>query len=228
LTQRFGETPIYCIEPSGAQNVIAAYNWLARSLRPDAVVLVDGGTDSLMRGDEAGLATPEGDALSLLAAREMPHVQRKFLLCLGFGIDTHGGVCHAHFLENVAALSREDAFLAAWSLIHDSEEFRFYRDACEFTLARLPHQRSIVNTSILAAVAGNFGDFHATDRTAGSRLFINPLMALYWGFRLENVARRNLYLEHIRNTQTVEEVSLNIEKFRDSLRNIRPWTPIPS
>jgi len=227
LTERFGETPVFAIEPSGARRVVAAYEWLASTLQPDAIVLVDGGTDSLMFGDEAGLATPEGDAVSLLAAHALANVPRKLLVCLGFGIDAHGGVCHAHFLENVAALSREDAYLGAWSLVHDSDEFRFYREACEFTFARLPEQPSIVNTSIIAAIAGSFGDVHPTKRTEGSKLFINPLMGLYWSFRLENVARRNLYLDQIRNTNTAEEVALAIEKFRDSLPNTRPRTIIP-
>lgn len=227
LTQRYGETPVFAIEPNGARKVSAAYCWLAKSLKPDAIVLVDGGTDSLMFGDEAGLATPEGDALSLLAVHALEGVPKKLLACLGFGVDAHHGVCHAHFLENVATLSREDAYLGAWSLLHDSEEYQFYRDACEFTLTRLPQQPSIVNTSIIAAVTGSFGDFHPTKRTEGSRLFINPLMALYWGFRLENVARRNLYLDHIRDTGSAEEVALAIERFRDSLPSTRPWTNIP-
>ena len=227
LTERYGETPIFAIATSGARQVSTAYEWLARTLQPDAIVLVDGGTDSLMRGDEAGLATPEGDAVSLLAANALVKVPHKLLVCLGFGVDTHGGVCHAHFLENVAALSRDDAYLGAWSLGHDSEEFQLYRDACEFTFARMPQQPSIVNTSIIAAVAGIFGDFHPTKRTEGSTLFINPLMALYWSFRLEAVVRRNLYLDQIRNTNTAEEVALTIEKFRDSLPGTRPWTTIP-
>lgn len=227
LTERFGETPIFAIAPSGARPVSAAYEWLARTLKPDAIVLVDGGTDSLMRGDEAGLATPEGDAVSLLAVQDLKDIPNKLLACLGFGVDTHHGVCHAHFLENVAALSREDAYLGAWSLAHDSDDFRFYQDACEFTFARLPKQPSIVNTSIIAAVAGSFGDVHATKRTEGSKLFINPLMGLYWSFQLENVTRRNLYLDKIRNTDTAEEVALIIEQFRDSLPSTRPWTTIP-
>jgi len=227
LTVRYGETPIFAIAPTGARPVGAAYEWLARTLQPDAIVLVDGGTDSLMRGDEAGLATPEGDAVSLFAAHALSNVPQKLLVCLGFGIDTHGGVCHAHFLENVAALSRDDGYLGAWSLTHDSEEFQLYREACEFTFARLPQQPSIVNTSIIAAVAGSFDDFHPTKRTEGSTLFINPLMGLYWSFRLEAVVRRSLYLDQIRNTDTADEVALAIEQFRDSLPKTRPWTTIP-
>ncbi len=98
---------------------------------------------------------------------------------------------------------------------------------CEFTFARLPQQPNIVNTSIIAAVTGSFGDVHSTKRTEGSKLFINPLMSLCWSFRLESVVRRNLYLDRIRNTDTAEEVSLAIEKFRDSLPTIRPWATIP-
>jgi hypothetical protein len=206
LTARYGETPVCAIAPSGARPVSAAYRWLAETLKPDAVILVDGGTDSLMRGDEAGLATPEGDAVSLLAAQALKDVPQKFLVCLGFGVD---------------------AYLGAWSLCQDSEEFRFYKDACEYTIARLPHQPSIVNTSIIAAVNGSFGDVHSTERTEGSKLFINPLMALYWSFRLDGVAHRNLYLYQIRNTETADEVSLAIEKFRDALPKTRPWTNIP-
>ena len=227
LTERYGETPIFAIEPSGARRVVSAYEWLAQELKPDAIVLVDGGTDSLMRGDEAGLATPEGDAVSLLAVQSLSGISKKLLVCLGFGVDKHHGVCHAHFLENVAALASDDAYLGAWSLLHDSDEFRFYREACDFTFVRLPNQQSIVNTSIVAAATGSYGDIYATKRTEGSTLFINPLMALYWGFQLDGVVRRNLYLEQIRNTETAEQVALEIEKFRDSLPRIRPWMTIP-
>jgi hypothetical protein len=227
LSDRYGETPIYSIQTSGARPVSAAYGWLTRTLQPDCLILVDGGTDSLMFGDEAGLATPEGDAVSLFAAERLEGIEQKLLICLGFGVDTHHGVCHAHFLENVARLSRGDSFLGAWSVVHESEEFQLYREAFHFVLARLPHQPSIVNTSVIAAVSGNFGDWHSTERTEGSTLFINPLMALFWAFDLHAVARLNLYLDRISNTDTIEEVALAIETFRESLSRTRPWKSIP-
>jgi hypothetical protein len=227
LSGRYGETPVYAIESSGALRVKAAYEWLANSLKPDAILLIDGGTDSLMRGDEAGLATPEGDAVSLFAAHALKNIPGKFLVCLGFGVDFYHGVCHAQFLENVAALSKDDAYLGAWSLSQDSEEFRLYQEACGYVFARLPQQPSIVNTSIIAAVNGSFGDIHSTERTEGSQLFINPLMGLYWSFQLDGVVRRNLYLNQIQNTETADDVSLLIEKFRNALPHIRPWMNIP-
>lgn len=227
LSDRYGDLPIYAIEPAGAQPVAAAYQYLIQTLRPDTLLLIDGGTDSLMRGDEAGLGTPEGEAASLFAANVASGVSRKLLACIGFGIDTFHGVCHAHFLENVAALIGDDAFLGAWSLLRTMDEFAFYRDACDYVFARLRQQPSIVNSSVISAVNGSFGDHHATKRTDQSKLFVNPLMALYWTFRLQDVAQRNLYLECIQSTQTIGEVSLAIERFRDGLPKTRPWQTIP-
>ena len=227
LSTRYGETPVYAIERTGVRPVVAAYEWLVQTLQPDTLILMDGGTDSLLRGDEAGLGSPQEDMASLYAANAVQGVARKHLVSLGFGIDSFHGVCHAHFLENVAALIADGAYLGAWSLMHEMEEFRLYREACDFAIARMPRQPSIVNTSIISAVNGGFGDQHATKRTEGSELFINPLMAFYWAFQLEPVARRNLYLDRIGNTTTYRELSLAIEAFHATHPKIRAWSDIP-
>jgi hypothetical protein len=227
LADRVDETPIYAIERRGARPVLAAYDWLVNELRPDTLILVDGGTDILMRGDEVGLGTPQEDMVSLFAAHTVSGVERKQVACIGFGIDAFHGVCHAQFLENVAALAASDGYLGAWSLEEDTEEFRLYRDACNYASSRIKRQPSIVNTSVISAVQGFFGDHHTTKRTEGSELFINPLMALYWTFRLEHVAQRNLYLNQIGQTTTYQELSLAIETFREALPKTRPWRAIP-
>jgi hypothetical protein len=227
LTNRFGETPVYAIERTGARPVLEAYEWMTQTLRPDTVILLDGGADSLMRGDEVGLGTPQEDMVSLFAANMVSGIERKFLVCLGFGIDTHHGVCHAHFLENAAALIEDGGYLGVWSLMSEVEEFQLYREAVEFVSARMPHRESIVNSSIISAVNGWFGNQHTSKRTEGSELFINPLMALYWAFRLEHVARRNLYLDQIADTKSYGELSLVIEKFRATSSKTRAWRDIP-
>ena len=224
---RFDETPIYAIERQGARPVLAAYEWLVNELRPDTLILIDGGTDILMRGDEVGLGTPQEDMVSLLAAHEVTGVERKHVVCIGFGIDAFHGVCHAQFLENVAALAAAGGYLGAWSLEEGTEEFGIYRDACDYVSSRMTRQPSIVNSSVISAVEGFFGDHHATKRTEGSELFINPLMAFYWTFRLQHVARRNLYLNRIGQTNTYQELSLAIETFRETLPKTRPWQAIP-
>jgi len=194
LADQGNPAPFYAIERTGARPIKAAYQWLVDEHKPDALVLVDGGVDSLMRGDEAGLGTPQEDMASLFAAHSATGVPRKLLACIGFGVDAFHGICHANFLENVAALIQEGGYLGAWALTQEMNEFQFYRQASEFISSRMPRQPSIVNTSIISAVEGRFGDYHATGRTQGSTLFINPLLPIYWGFQLDKVASRNLYL----------------------------------
>lgn len=164
---------------------------------------------------------------SLLAADTVTGVDRKLLACIGFGVDVFHGVCHAHFLENVAALIKDEGYLGAWSLTRDMKEFELYRQASEFVSARMPRQPSIVNSSIISAADGWFGNHHATKRTEGSSLFINPLMAIYWSFKLDNVARRNLYLKEIRETDSYQQLSMAIEGFRATLPKTKPWMEIP-
>jgi hypothetical protein len=217
---------VYAFEKVGVQPLRRAYAWLVRELALDAIVLVDGGTDLLMRGDEAGLGTPEEDMTSLAAVAGLTGVATRLAVCIGFGIDTYHGVCHAHFLENVAALAREGAYLGAFSVPADAPEGAAFLDAVARAQAETPGRPSIVNGQIAAAVRGDFGDVQFTQRTAGSELFVNPLMALYFGFELEALARRALYLGELEHTETIFEVAVRIEAFRHQV-DIRPRRIIP-
>ena len=227
LAGRNDNTPIHLIDRTGAAPVIQAYRWLADTLKPDAIILVDGGTDSLMRGDETGLGTPQEDLASLAALAELNDIAKRYLVCIGFGVDTFHGVSHGLVLENISALAASGGYLGAWSLLPDTEEFTLYREACEYVFSRMPRSPSIVNTSIIDSVIGRFGDFHATKRTEGSSLFINPLMSLYWAFTLESVSNRHLFLDKIKHTKTYTELTLAIESLHTSQPKIRQWLEIP-
>jgi hypothetical protein len=220
------EVPIYCFPKVGVLPLAEAYVTLADELEVDTVLLVDGGTDSLMRGDEAGLATPEEDIASLAAVHGLEGV-RKLLACIGFGIDTFHGLCHVHFLEAVAQLTEAGAFLGAWSLTVDMPEVALYREAVLAAHRAMPDAPSVVSSSILSAVAGKFDDYHVTKRTHGSTLFINPLMILYWGFQLDAVAERLLYPDSLYLTSTSEEVGTVIRRFRASCPDLKRWRDIP-
>jgi hypothetical protein len=141
LDKHFGDTPVYAIERTGAKPILGAYQWMVNTLKPDTLLVIDAGTDSLMRGDESGLGTPQEDAASLFAANAVTGPQQKFLVSVGFGIDYFHGVCHAQFLENVAALSKTGGYLGAWSLTHEMPEFDFYERALAFVSERMPGKR---------------------------------------------------------------------------------------
>ena len=82
-------------------------------------------------------------------------------------------------------------------------------------------------TSILAAIEGQFGDHHSVERTAGSKMYINPLMSMYWCFQLEAVARRILYLDAIKKTESYGDVTRAITQFRIGDVAIRQKRVIP-
>jgi len=215
--QQGRDVSVWAIERFGPAAVARAYRALADELRPDTIVLADGGTDSLMRGDECGLGTPVEDISSIAAVHALQNVERKIHLCLGFGIDDFHKVSHVDVLETIAALSREGGYLGAISLTRDMPEVQRFIEAVTFVHERTPGRPSIVCSSIISAIEGHFGDYHATPRTEGSELFINPLMAIYFAFRVDALARRILYLDQIRDIESFFQTELAIARFRASI-----------
>jgi hypothetical protein len=224
LSRRGENVRIYAFEQLGVAPVREGYAHLVQSLGLDAIVLVDGGTDILLRGDEEGLGTPAEDMASLAAVAAM-NVPTRIVACVGFGIDAYHGVCHANWLENVAALTSEGAFLGATALLKRMPEVRLYLHAINDADMTTSHP-SIVNGSIVSAIEGRFGDYHRNLWTRGSTLFINPLMSLLWTFDLAAVARRNLCLERLADTENSRDVHRAIGRFRETVRR-RPPQMIP-
>ncbi|MEV0400432.1 DUF1152 domain-containing protein [Actinoallomurus sp. NPDC050550] len=221
---RFPST-VHAFASVGVRPLTAAYRALTERLGIDAVVLVDGGTDILMRGDEAGLGTPEQDMASLAAVHHLD-LPVKLVACLGFGVDAYHGVSHSLVLENLAALERDGSYLGAFSVPRESREGMLYLDAVAHAQAATPDRTSIVNGSIAAAIRGDFGDVRFTRRTAGSELFINPLMAIYFTVDADGLARQNLYLDRLKDTVLMRQISSVIEDFRYEVRT-RPPRAIP-
>ena len=225
FVERGENVPVWAIERVGPAGVARAYAALVDELRPDTIVLVDGGTDSLMRGDEPGLGTPVEDIASICGAHAVD-VPRKLLACIGFGIDAFHQVGHYYVLEAVSDIARAGGYLGATSLTRDLPETQLFLDASKYVLART-NRPSIVLTSIMAAVEGEFGDYQSTTRTAGSELFINPLMSMYWWLNLDHVARRNLYLDRVQRHERYQDAEAAIELFRATLPTVKPWRDVP-
>jgi hypothetical protein len=207
---------VYAFPPLGVERLRAAYRHLIDQLDIDAVVLVDGGTDILLRGDESNLGTPVEDITSLAAVAGLD-VPVKLVTCLGFGIDAHDGVNHVQVLENLAALDRDGGYLGALSIPGASREAQLYRDAVADAQAATPERPSIVHGQIAAATSGAFGDVQFTRRTSGSTLFVNPLMAMYFTVDLDKLAARCLYLDRIENTWGRRQVIGRIATFREEI-----------
>jgi hypothetical protein len=194
---------LWCFHKTGAAPLLHNYRRLVEHLRVDGILLVDGGVDSLMRGDEAQTGTLIEDAISLYAVNELRDVKTRLIACVGLGAEQD--VTHAHVFENMAALTAAGGFLGACALTPRMAAYQAFEDAVLYVQGQRHHDPSVINSSVISSVRGNFGDYHLTPKTRGSRLWISPLMGVYWFFGLDAVAERNLFLPYLSGTQTFRE-----------------------
>lgn len=212
---------IWSFEKMGARPLVKNYKILVEHLDIDCIILVDGGVDSLMRGDEPEPGTMFEDSLSLLAVSDLAHVKTKIVACLGLGVEYEIG--YAHLFENIANLSKDNTFIGTCSLTKKMPSYQQFRDAVLYVFEQQPAYPSVICSSVISAVDGHYGDFHLTKRTHGSILRISPLMSMYWFFDLAGVAKRNQILPHLRLTYTVDDAW---KKFDTAHKNL-DFRPMP-
>lgn len=221
-----GETiPIWLFANTGAAPLAKSYARLAEHLGIDAIILVDGGVDSLMRGDETAPGTLIEDSLSLAAVKSLP-IPVKLLACLGFGTEVEEGVNHHHALENIAALASLGGFLGSCALTAQMEAFQLFEAAARYVWEQPNHNKSHISTRIIPAVHGEFGDHHMYADDQSVALFISPLMSLYWFFDANAVMERNLIIDELATTQTTREAFVRYWALRRQYR-LRPTRALP-
>jgi hypothetical protein len=225
--QRGREIPVWSFMASGVIPYYESYAHLAEHLSLDAIVLVDGGVDSLLRGDEYSPGTPLWDALTIAAVHCLDTVPVKVLAATAFGAERWDGLCHAQALERIADLTRADALLGVTTLLQNTPEGEAYRDAARYVLENQADvQRSVVTASLLAAMDGVFGERPVGPDTLATPIWLSPLLCLYWFFELDAVARQKQFLPGLLATRTVSEAADRMQRFFDTHPR-RPWENIP-
>ena len=257
VTAETAADPVYCPEvhlcayldstyPDEAPHGVYAYNArdfnvstlsafyaeLVRNHDIDTIILIDGGSDSLVTGDEADLGDPIEDLTSVSAVSHLEGVPRKMLVSAGLGIDRYNGVSDAASLRAVAELTRDGGFLGALAIEPGGVAHDFYRDCVEFIYGQQQF-RSAATGFILSAVEGYYGSDDippplSRKLTRGDAFFIWPLMAQLFAFDVEAVARRSLIPAWIEAARDQTEAYRAISDGRLSLGNrIRPADDLP-
>ena len=206
--KRNEEITIWCFHKTGAAPLTENYKILAEHLSLDGILLIDGGVDSLVRGDEAELGTAIEDLTSLYAVNQLSQVPTRLLACIGFGAEQN--LTHAHIFENIASLNKAGGFLGSCSLTPQMESYQAYDEAVTFVQSSEFQDPSVINSSIVSAVRGNYGDYHLTEKTKRGHLWISPLMSIYWFFDFDCVVKQNMLLPEIEGTML----------FRDALYKV--------
>jgi hypothetical protein len=223
-TTRQETVPIWAFHKTGVQPLRANYLRLIEQLEVDTILLVDGGIDSLARGDEALPGTFIEDTVSMAALADLPIPTKQILACVGFGAERE--ITHTHILENMADLARRDAFLGVCALTRSMPEYRAYEDAV-MTVHRQRYQDpSVINASIISAVRGEYGDYHLVEKTRGSRLWISPLMSLYWFYDFPVVVAQHAILPALGESVTFSDALRSALTARGQL-STRRSTAVP-
>lgn len=176
-------------------------NVLCSHLDVDALVLVDGGVDSIMVGDEEGSGTMFEDTLTLAAVKNVD-VPVKILACIGFGTEVEENLSHYLALENIANITKQGGFYGTCSLVNFMECYKDYESACMHSFNQPGHRKSHVQTRIIPAAEGEFGDYHMYPDEKSSDVFISPLMSIYWFFNADAAIYNNAVIPHIEGEQT--------------------------
>ena len=214
-TKGYESSIIWCFHKTGAQPLIKSYQQLVKKLNIDTVILVDGGVDSLIKGDEQDQGTLLEDLTSLCAVNSLPGNIKKYLVSIGLGVERN--IFYGDVLENIAELTKKEAFLGSCSLIQSMESYQFYQEGVLY-VQNHPEQfnDSVINSSIISAVKGEYGNYHLIDKTEGSILWINPLMSIYWCFELSRVAQWNLLNEKLKDTKSFADVVAMNNKLKNT------------
>lgn len=219
------DVQIFAFKRRGPDKIAAAYSALIEKYGIQAIVLVDGGSDSLMAGDEAELGTPLEDMLSIFAVQSLNIPS--FLVCLGIGADRFHGVSDCSSLRAIAELTQSGGFLGSLGLEKTMPEVIGFLEASQYVESKM--QPSIVGFFVKSAIQGKFGNYNILERTRGQKLFVYPLMGWYFFFDLEKVYKRILYRQYCEGVKNATEFMVALDAFRVEIEQdeLRPVEELP-
>lgn len=179
----------------------------------DAALTIDGGSDGLMRGDEAGLADCIEDATSLAACAALQvRSGVRLLVSAGFGCDRWNGISDASALRAVAELTSAGGFRGTLSIEPTGEPACFYERCLRHIYAR-QSSRLLVSYTIMNAARGAYGRAQhpdirdLEDNRRQWEGFTWPLSAILWAFDATVAARRSLLCSWLADVDTVAELT---------------------
>lgn len=214
-----GAHVVWSFEKTGVRPLERAYRALVERLAIDAIILVDGGIDAVLRGDELSLGTPAEDLTSLAAATAVPGLPVA-LACVGLSAELRDGIAHAQVFERMSELARAGAYLGASALVPGTAACDAYVRAVEYVFAGQMHQkRSHVHSVVTRSLGGEFGG-------RAPHVWLSPLASMFWYFDARAAAATHVFLEELRFTEGIWDVAERIASVRSRI-DIRGHAPIP-
>lgn len=219
------EKIVWMIDRTAIPQLKKSYERLIEHLQIDGIILVDGGVDSIMKGDEEGSGTMFEDTLTLAATKDIQIP--KILACIGFGTEVEEGLSHYRALENISNITKQGGFYGNCSLVSYMKAFKFYKMACEYIWNQPGHKKSHISTRIIPAAEGEFGNFQMYEDENAVEVCISPLMNLYWFFEADAAVFNNQIITHIEQIdsfyETIQAAVPRIKNIKTRSRELFPY-----
>eukprot|EP01127_Copromyxa_protea_P017470 TRINITY_DN531_c0_g1_i2.p1 TRINITY_DN531_c0_g1~~TRINITY_DN531_c0_g1_i2.p1 ORF type:complete len:347 (-),score=44.36 TRINITY_DN531_c0_g1_i2:236-1276(-) len=226
----------YYARAFSVQSLTRLYKQFIQEHDIDTIVVIDGGSDSLMKGDESGLGDPIEDCVSVTTASLLSAadgIRHKLLLSVGFGMDRFNNVSDNDSLRAVAEITALGGFLGSVSIEPSSPCFKFYKE-CIDHIYEGQSFRSVMASGLVAAIEGDFGysvPDSCKERVRTNNLYLWPMMAMMWAFDPEVVAKRSLVSQWIQDCEYYEQCNTALEEKRRNLAangKILPISNVPT
>ena len=209
------DTTIWMFSRNGGKRLGELYEILLGHLKFDALIMIDGGVDSLMRGNEYGTGTLIEDTVSMSAIRQLD-VPVKILACLGFGSELE--VCHHNALFNMARLTKSGAFYGSCALVKGMNAYDRYEEACRYVWEQPNHHKSHINMRVVSATNGEFGNHHLYNDYRPLEVFVSPLMSLYWFYDAQKVVESSFIADDIGRSDSMEQAFRMTTRFMQNAK----------
>lgn len=211
--------PIYCfVDSPTCYQITSGYKKIIQrhyhmKLGNITIYLVDGGSDSILTGNEKELGTPVEDVMHMKALDNLDtdtYIVR-YLVLLGANIDVGHGVELKDIETRLDDL--EQKYLVSKKILNKEDpEVMFYMN----TFNQCNPEYSIVNSLVTAAINGHRGNYlpeALNQRIRESLVCINEMTITQYIFHLKPVLEENIYQKEITEHMTNNQVDNLIGKY---------------
>lgn len=225
LSQSINEL-IYAIPTSVDLDIYEdAVRCIVKHHQIDTIIVVDGGCDSLLFGQEEQLATPVEDMMTIYIINKLikgNHIHQTYVTCLGTTVEL---IDHMDFEKSVGKIKDQGGLIACHSLREiylGSTPQKEYIDKYIEIFKKCDTNNSIINSSVVSAIEGHIGKYEnpmLQKRISMTENFPNlsEKTALLWIFDLPIVAQNVIYLDYLDLLKDTDDIDAFIMYMNDQL-----------
>ena len=217
LLKRGISQSIYCVSRSASmEDLCNIYDYIIKKHSIEAILVADGGYDSLLSGTEEELGTPVEDMMTLSSIHTMIQRYKLPAYVSSLGLHLEHEIRETDMFESITRLSAHGGLLDCIFLQKDQPHVREYMNI----VMECQPENTIINSQIVAALEGHYGNYYhpaIRHRVGSIPTNINYLTHTMHIFNLEHIVAQNKYIHLIKNGKSDKEVDEIIKDYRSKI-----------